>query len=241
MARADWRGLFSVLIRGKPRLWSPNPLAHEEPMQISTWGQTRILFQMAAAPEYGPHLQARISPVMTGIGPVEAAVVMAATLEGLARDGALPDLVVSLGSAGSARLTHCAVYQASHVAYRDMDASALGFERGATPLLDLPAIVALGPAVPGLAQATLSTGANVVSGPGYAQIAQDMVDMESFAVLRACQRHDLPLIALRGISDGAAPLDGLHSWTEYLHVVDENLAQALDDLRAALQAGALAL
>lgn len=206
-------------------------------MTLTVWGQHRILFQMAAAPEYGPHLQARITPVMTGIGPVEAAVVMAATLEGLAQKGALPDLVVSLGSAGSARLDHCAVYQASHVAYRDMDASALGFEAGATPLLDLPPVLPLSPVVPGLAQASLSTGANVVTGAGYAQIAQDMVDMESFAVLRACQRHGLPLIALRGISDGADPLEGLHSWTEYLHVVDENLALALDHLRAALEQG----
>ena len=210
-------------------------------MKIEKWGGTRILFQMAAAPEYGPHLQTRIQPLMTGIGPVEAAVVMAATLEGLARDAALPDLVVSLGSAGAARLDHCAVYQASHVAYRDMDASALGFEKGATPLLDLPAVQPLSPIVPGLAQATLSTGANVVTGAGYTHIAQDMVDMESFAVLRACQRHRRPLVALRGISDGANPLEGLHSWTEYLHIVDENLADALDRLRAALEAGTLAL
>ncbi|MBN2759774.1 MAG: 5'-methylthioadenosine/S-adenosylhomocysteine nucleosidase [Rhodobacteraceae bacterium] len=210
-------------------------------MEIANWGGRRILFQMAAAPEYGPHLQARITPLMTGIGPVEAAIVMAATLEGLAHKEGLPDLVVSLGSAGSATLDHCAVYQASHVAYRDMDASALGFEKGATPLLDLPAILPLAPLVPGLAPATLSTGANVVTGAAYAQIAQDMVDMESFAVLRACQRHGLPLIALRGISDGAEPLEGLHSWTEYLHIVDENLAQALDLLRAALEQGRLAL
>jgi len=210
-------------------------------MEILQWGTTRVLFQMAAAPEYGPHLQTRITPLMTGIGPVEAAVCMAATLEGLAREGALPDLVVSLGSAGSARLEHCAVYQASHVAYRDMDASALGFEKGATPLLDLPAVLPLSPMVPGLAQATLSTGGNVVTGAGYAQIAQDMVDMESFAVLRACQRHGLPLIALRGISDGSDPLEGLHSWTEYLHIVDENLAQALDRLRVVLEADNLAL
>jgi len=210
-------------------------------MRVAQWGDKRILFQMAAAPEYGPFLQARIQPVMTGIGPVEDAVVMAATLEGMARDDGLPDLVVSLGSAGSARLEHCAVYQASHVAYRDMDASALGFEKGATPLLDLPPVLPLAPSVPGLAQASLSTGANVVSGTGYNAIAQDMVDMESFAVLRACQRYGLPLIALRGISDGAAPLDGLHSWTEYLHIVDENLAVALDHLRAALEQGSLAL
>ena len=33
-----------------------------------------------------------------------------------------------------------------------------------------------------------------------------MVDMETFAVLRACQFFGVPLIGLRGISDGAAEL-----------------------------------
>ena len=33
-----------------------------------------ILYLMAAEPEFGPHLRARIAPVMIGIGPVEAAI-----------------------------------------------------------------------------------------------------------------------------------------------------------------------
>ncbi|MGL4415740.1 5'-methylthioadenosine/S-adenosylhomocysteine nucleosidase [Roseinatronobacter monicus] len=206
---------------------------------IAQIGRFRVLFLMAAEAEYGPELRARFTPVMTGVGPVEGAVATAATLAGLQAGAGLPDLVVSLGSAGSARLEQCTVYQAHTLAYRDMDATALGFEKGVTPFLDLPASLALPYQIADLPSASLSTGANIVSGAAYDGIAEDMVDMESYAVLRACQRFDVPLIALRGISDGAAPLEGLHSWTEYLHIIDARLAEAVDRLRAQLEAGVL--
>ncbi len=185
-----------------------------------------ILYLMAAEAEYGPHLRARISPVMIGVGPVEAAINTTRTLAGMQHD--LPELVVSLGSAGSRSLEHCGVYQAVSVAYRDMDASALGFPRGETPFLGLPATLALEGPVAGLKPATLSTGGNVASGAAYDGIAEDMVDMETYAVLRACQAFGVPLLALRGISDGKSALGGLSDWTDYLHVIDEKLAAAVD-------------
>ncbi|PZX39405.1 adenosylhomocysteine nucleosidase [Roseinatronobacter thiooxidans] len=207
--------------------------------RLARFGRFRLLFLMAAEAEYGPHLRARFTPVITGVGPVEGGVATAATLAGLQAGAGLPDLVVSLGSAGSARLQQCAVYQAHTLAYRDMDASALGFAKGVTPFLDLPAQLPLLIQIAGLPSASLSTGGNIVSGAAYDTIAEDMVDMESYAVLRACQRFGVPLIALRGISDGAAPLEGLHSWTEYLHIIDARLAEAVDTLRAQLEAGQL--
>ncbi|MFN4058554.1 MAG: 5'-methylthioadenosine/S-adenosylhomocysteine nucleosidase [Roseinatronobacter sp.] len=211
------------------------------PRMIHDLHGVRTLFLMAVEAEYGPALRARITPVLTGVGPVEGAVVTTATLASLQANGGLPDLVVSLGSAGAARLEQGAVYQAVSVAYRDMDASPLGFPRGITPFLDLPAEIPMPLRIPGVPVATLSTGGAVISGPAYDAITQDMVDMETFATLRACQRFSVPLIALRGISDGAAPLEGLHSWTEYLHIVDARLAQAVDLLRAALPGGLDAL
>jgi adenosylhomocysteine nucleosidase len=201
----------------------------------------RILYVMAADAEYGPHLRARFVPLMTGVGPVEAAVSVTAALASLAAAGALPSLLVSLGSAGSRVLEQTGVYQASSVSYRDMDASALGFEKGATPFLNLPTVVPLPVQIQGIATASLSTGANIVSGPAYDAIAADMVDMETFAVLRACQRFGVPLVALRGISDGAADLRHVGDWTQYLHVIDEKLAQAVDVLEAAIAADALSL
>jgi adenosylhomocysteine nucleosidase len=205
----------------------------------SVAGRHRLLYVMAAQAEYGPHLQARFTPLMTGVGPVEAAVALAGALAALEHAGALPHLVVSLGSAGSRTLEQTGVYQASSVSYRDMDASPLGFEKGATPFLDLPAVVPLPVRVPGIAPATLSTGANIVSGAAYEAIAADMVDMETFAVLRACQFFGVPLVALRGISDGAAELKHVGDWTEYLHVIDEKLAAAVDRLEAAVVGGLL--
>ena len=208
----------------------------QELPQIARIAGRGVLFVMAVDAEYGPQLRQRIAPLMTGIGPVEAAVVLTAALAGLQAAGRLPDLVVSLGSAGSRLLEQAQVYQVSTVEYRDMDASALGFPKGQTPLLDLPIKSRL-TQIPGLAAASLATGASIVSGAGYDAIDAEMVDMETFAVLRACQKFGLPLVGLRGISDGAAELAHLDDWTQYLHIVDERLAEAVDQLQDALADG----
>lgn len=199
------------------------------------------MFVMAVDAEYGPHLKTRIKPLMTGVGPVEAAVMLSRALTRLEVESRLPDLVVSLGSAGSRSLEQTEVYQVSSVAYRDMDASPLGFEKGRTPFLDHPAIVPMPLRIPGIAEASLSTGGNIVSGSAYDLVAADMVDMETFAVLRCCQVFGLPLIGLRGISDGKAELKHVDNWTEYLHVIDEKLAAVIDRLENALESGDLAL
>jgi adenosylhomocysteine nucleosidase len=191
------------------------------------FGPLSVLFVMATAREYGPHLRRLIRPLITGVGPVEAAAATAHALADLARDGRRPDLVFSLGSAGSRRLDHAGIYQIASLAYRDMDASPLGFQKGATPLLDEPAVVPLRHRLPGIPSASLATGGSVVSGDAYDAIGSDMVDMESFAVYRAAQRFAVPFVGLRGISDGRAALTGLHDWTEYLDIIDEKLAAAL--------------
>ncbi|PYE46876.1 adenosylhomocysteine nucleosidase [Rhizobium sp. PP-F2F-G20b] len=219
---------------------SEKPDVTPETLLKPVGGQT-ILYVMAAEAEYGPHLKTRMTPLMTGVGPVEAAVSVTRALSRLSAANRLPALVVSLGSAGSATLEQADIYQATSVAYRDMDASPLGFEKGATPFLDLAVTVPLPLRIPDLAGASLSTGGNIVSGSAYADIAADMVDMETFAVLRACQAFGVPLLALRGISDGKAELRHISDWTAYLHVIDEKLAAVVDRLETAMAQGALGL
>lgn len=197
---------------------------------------------MAADAEYGDRLKTLFTPLMIGVGPVEASISLTRALAGMKAAGGLPDLVVSLGSAGSRRLKRTEVYQVTAVTYRDMDASAFGFPVGVTPFLDLPAIQALPIRIPGVKEATISTGARIVAGgEGFAAIAEDMVDMETFACLRVCQTFGVPLVGLRGISDGDGDVDHIDDWLEYLHVIDEKLAHAVGKLEAAIAGGAVSL
>lgn len=196
-------------------------------------GGQRVLFVMAVEAEYGPHLRARFSPLLTGVGPVEAALATGIALQALEREQELPDLVVCLGSAGSRLCPLGEIFQIASVSWRDMDASRLGFAKGVTPMtdhpVDLPLVTPLA-----LPTARLSTGANVVGGDEYAGIDADMVDMETFAVARACNRFGVPLMGLRGVSDGPGELDHINGWMELLGLLDERLAKVVDQLPDAL-------
>lgn len=202
-------------------------------------GGSRILYIMATEQEYGPALQAKIKPLITGVGPVEASISATRALAGLQEQGSLPDLVVTLGSAGSATLQHTGLYQVRSVSYRDMDASPIGFEKGRTPFLDLPAVLELPIHLPGIAEARLSTGADIVSGAAYEGIDADMVDMETYAILRVCLVYNVPLIGIRGVSDGQNELMQLMDWTASLHVIDNKLALAVDVIRETVAKGEL--
>lgn len=196
--------------------------------RVHAFGNLSVLFVMATEQEYGPRLRRVIEPLITGVGPVEAAAATAAALATLRGEGNLPDLVFSLGSAGSRTLEHAGLYQIASVAYRDMDASPLGFPRGITPFLDAPAVIPITLRIPSVPAASISTGGAIISGAAYDAIDADMVDMESFAIWRAAARFGVAMIGLRGISDGRNDLTGMHDWTEYLHVIDDKLALAVE-------------
>jgi adenosylhomocysteine nucleosidase len=205
------------------------------PDLVSIAGQS-VLFMMAADAEYGPHLRARFNPLFTGVGPIEAAMRGALALGALVTAGQRPDLVVCLGSAGSRVCTLGEVFQVRSVSWRDIDASPFGFARGVTPFVDHPVDVPLACPLP-IASARLSTGGDVLSGAeAYARIDAEMVDMETFAIARVCALYNVPLMGLRGISDGPEPPTGLHDWTNLLGHLDEQLAKAVDLLPAALEA-----
>ncbi|HEX7857774.1 MAG TPA: 5'-methylthioadenosine/S-adenosylhomocysteine nucleosidase [Sphingobium sp.] len=192
-----------------------------------------VLFVMAVEAEYGAHLKARFTPLFTGVGPVEAAIETSLALQEMKQAGLLPEMVVSLGSAGSRTCELGEVYQVASVSWRDMDASRLGFTKGVTPFIDHPVDLPLHMPLD-LRSVRLSTGANIVGGDDYALIDAEMVDMETFAVARACDRFGVPVMGLRGISDGPGELTDMLGWTELLALLDERLAAVVDGLGAAL-------
>jgi adenosylhomocysteine nucleosidase len=195
-------------------------------------GPLRVLFLMATEAEYGAALRTLIEPVIIGVGPVEAA---ARSLKALHEHPA--DLVVNLGSAGSRTLAQAEISQVSAVSYRDMDARPLGFAKGVTPFLDLPAELLIPQRLPGVPAARIATGASIVNGAAYDAIDADMVDMESYGVMRVCMLANAGLICLRGISDGVEEIKRFSDWTFYLAEIDAQLAgivRGLPDAFAAL-------
>jgi len=207
--------------------------------RVTEFAGHRVFFVMAAEVEYGPALRECFTPLITGVGPIEAAMQTAMALQEMARADALPDLVVSLGSAGSRTLEQGAVYQVASVSWRDMDASPLGFRPGVTPFVDHPPEIPLATLMTGLPSARLSSGANIVSGSAYDDIDADMVDMETFAVWRACHLFGVPLIGLRGISDGAEDLRHYRDWAQCLPIIDRKLAGAVRVLEEAVRENGL--
>lgn len=208
---------------------------------LHNFGGCKTLVLMATEAEYGPALRKLITPLIIGVGPVESAIGATQALARCKAADTLPDLVLSLGSAGSNSLEQGAVYQVSSVSYRDMDASPLGFPKGKTPFLNLPIELDMPIRLPGIPAKRLSTGANIVSGAAYGAIDADMVDMESFAIQRACQSFGVPLIGLRGISDGAKELHHYDDWTALLDHLDQELAMIIGDFPQLLkQASGLA-
>lgn len=200
-------------------------------VDLTALGKKRALFVMAAEPEYGPHLRARFVPLITGIGPVEAALHVGVALARLEAAGTLPDLIVCLGSAGSRRCALGSIHQIGSVSWRDMDASALGVEPGVVPYLDEPKDLPLETPLD-LPVATLSSGGDVVSGDHWDRVSADMVDMETYAVARAARTFGVPLVGLRGVSDGPGELAGAHDWHKLLGYLDGELAKAVDLLAA---------
>src|SRR5689334_19442493 len=110
-------------------------MAKMELPAVETYGGLAVLFVMATEQEYGDHLKKRIRPLITGVGPVEAAAATGAALAALDSAGKRPGLIFSLGSAGSRKLEHAEIYQLASVSYRDIDASPFGFPKGVTPFL----------------------------------------------------------------------------------------------------------
>lgn len=76
---------------------------------IKTISGIKVLYVMATHSEYGPNLQNLFTPLITGVGPVEAAITLTKFLSEQPKEE-LPDLIISVGSAGSAKLKLTNIY-----------------------------------------------------------------------------------------------------------------------------------
>ncbi|HYQ44580.1 MAG TPA: hypothetical protein VER11_21500 [Polyangiaceae bacterium] len=145
--------------------------------------------------------QAEVSVLYTGLGKVNAALSLARRLSMLRAQGSLPSLVVNFGTAGSRTFATGSVVACRKFVQRDMDVTGLGFALGETPFESLPATLAFPAVFEGWPEGVCGTGDRFETGAGG--LACDVIDMEAYALAKACSAEDVPFACAKYISDGA--------------------------------------
>jgi adenosylhomocysteine nucleosidase len=145
--------------------------------------------------------QAGVSVLYTGLGKVNAALGLARCLATLRAQGALPKMVVNFGTAGSRTLATGSVIACRQFVQRDMDVTGLGFALGETPFEAQPATLAFPAVFKGLPEGVCGTGDRFET--GAAGLACDVIDMEAYALAKACLAENVPFACAKYISDGA--------------------------------------
>ncbi|HET7545965.1 MAG TPA: hypothetical protein VFK05_39120 [Polyangiaceae bacterium] len=145
--------------------------------------------------------RAEVDVLYTGLGKVNAALSLARRLSTLRARGAPPSLVVNFGTAGSRTLATGSVVACRKFVQRDMDVTGLGFALGETPFEALPATLSFPPVFQGLPEGVCGTGDRFET--GAAGLACDVIDMEAYALAKACIGEGVAFACAKYISDGA--------------------------------------
>ncbi len=177
----------------------------------------RPLLVLALAEE-AAHLDPRLPVLLTGMGKVNATAAVAAVL---AR-GALPAVVVNLGTAGALHPDWTGTHEVSSVIQHDLDTEFIRRLTGQT--VGAPLTLA-------------DTGPVLASGDQF--IADDeardalaaraqLVDMEGYAVASTARRFGVPVRLVKQVSDGAGTGAG-RTWQESVDDCARLLAEWVAD------------
>lgn len=171
-----------------------------------------ILVVVALPAESAGRFEAAGIPVLyTGVGKVNAAIAMTRRLAQYAHAGAPPPLVANFGTAGSLRHAPRTLLSCRRFVDRDMDATALGFAHGTTPFDELPPMIEFAARFPGLPEAICGTGDSFSIRAHAREI--DVVDMEAYAIAKACKIAGAGFACAKYVSDGSDEHAARH-WKE---------------------------
>ena len=180
----------------------------------------RVLVVMALAAESaGVFEDARIPVLYCGVGKVNAALLLMRELRRYAHAAQPAPLVLNFGSAGS-RVHHTGALLACHeFVQRDMDVTGLGFALGVTPYDDTPARLSFEPLFTHLPQAVCGSGDSFAM--SACAVECEVVDMEAYALAKACRLEQAPFGCAKYVTDGADHAAADH-WRDNVHKAAES-------------------
>ena len=151
----------------------------------------------------------------TGVGKINAALQAARIIERYQ-----PKTVWNFGTAGGISVSS-GIHEMKNFVQRDMQCCVFGFEAGQTPYEEDSRIITFGQGL------TCSTGDNFVTDPNL-EIPADVVDMEAFAIAKACKQAGVDFKCFKYISD-SADSDADTNWTENVSKGEEHFIKIYND------------
>jgi len=171
-----------------------------------------IVVAMALPAESAGRFEAAgVEVLYTGVGKVNAAIALARRLARHRREGRRPPLVINFGTAGSNRVPARSLVACRRFVDRDMDVAALGFAPGVTPFDELPPMLEFPACFAGLPEAVCGTGDSFATREHGADC--EVVDMEAYALAKACRREGADFACAKYVSDSADEYAAEH-WRE---------------------------
>ena len=173
-----------------------------------------LLIMALSSESDGVFEAAGVPVIYSGVGKVNAAVVLMEQLERYRRAGIAPVRVVNFGSAGSRQFPAGTLVGCSRFVQRDMDVRALGFALGQTPFEPTPVVLDFAPVFTSLPDAQCGSGDSFSTGADA--LPSDVVDMEAYALAKVCYRAGLRFACAKYVTDGAdhAAAD---AWRDNVH------------------------
>jgi adenosylhomocysteine nucleosidase len=149
-----------------------------------------------------------------GVGKVNAAIALTRELTRYAEHGQAMPQVLNFGSAGSRRLAAGTLVGCHEFVQRDMDVRGLGFDLGVTPYDEAPFCLRFEPLFGHLPQAVCGSGDSFAT--GAIDMDCTVVDMEAYALAKACWHEKAPFACAKYVTDGADHAAG-DDWQRNLH------------------------
>lgn len=183
-----------------------------------------------ALPQEGGALfeRAQVPVLYTGVGKINAAYHLTLRLaEYRARNLPFP-LVVNFGTAGSAQFERGQLVSCNTFVQRDMDASPLGFEPGATPFDESPKVLTFPSLATHLPEATCGTGDSFAT--SHVETHFSVVDMEAYALAKVCWLQGARFGCIKFVTDGADDA-AADAWQEKVGHAAEHFLELYHGLR----------
>jgi adenosylhomocysteine nucleosidase len=171
-----------------------------------------VIVAMALPAEGAGRFEAAgIEVLYTGVGKVNAAITLTRRLAGERHAGHKTPLIVNFGTAGSHRIPARTLVACRRFVDRDMDVAALGFAPGETPFDKLPPVIEFPAHFPHLPEAICGSGDSFATRPHG--VACEVVDMEAYALAKACRIAGADFACVKYVSDNADENAAKH-WKE---------------------------